>query len=62
MSTNQNNAIVTYQVRPTNAVEPIMKLVVVSKSESKYKNDNTTFILCLYRNQDSREEFLWYWF
>ena len=58
MSTNQNNAIVAYQGRPTNVVEQIMKLVVASKSESKYKNDNTTFILWLYNNQDLREEFL----
>ena len=62
MSTNQNNAIVTYQGRPTNAVEQIMKRVVASKSESKYQNDNTTFILWLYENQDLREEFLQYWF
>ena len=62
MSTNQNNAIVAYQGRPTNDVEQIMKRVVASKSESKYKNDNTTFILWLYDNQDLREEFIHYWF
>ena len=39
-----------------------MKRVVASKSESKYKNDNTTFILWLYENQDLREEFLQDWF
>ena len=57
MLTNHNNAKVAYQVRPTNVVKNIMKCVVVSKSESKYKNDNTTFILWIYGNQDLREEF-----
>ena len=40
----------------------VLKRVVASKSESKYKNDNTTFILLLYNNQDLREEFLQDWF
>ena len=62
MSTNHNNAIVAYQGRPTNVVEQMMKHVVASKSESKYKNDNTTFILWFYGNQDLREEFLQGWF
>ena len=62
MSTNKNNTIVAYQGRPTNVYEKIMKRVVASKSESKYINDNTTFILWLYENQDLREEFLQYWF
>ena len=35
-----------------------MKRVVASKSESKYKNDNTTFILWLYDNQNIIEGFL----
>ena len=35
-----------------------MKRVVASKSDSKYKNDTTTFILWLYDNQDLRGEFL----
>ena len=39
-----------------------MKRVVASKSESKYKNDNTTFILWLYDNQELREEFIQDWF
>ena len=39
-----------------------MKRVVASKSESKYKNENTTFILWLYVNQDLREEFIQDWF
>ena len=55
MSTNQNNAIVTYQGRTTNAFEQMMKRVVASKPESNYINDNTTFILWLYDNQDLRE-------
>ena len=58
MYTNQNNAIFAYQGRQTNVVENIMKRVVASNSELKYKNDNTTFILWLYDNQDLREEFL----
>ena len=62
MSTNHNNAIIAYQGRPTNVVETIMKRVVASKSESKYKNDNTTFILWLYDNQELREDFLQDWF
>ena len=62
MYTNHNNAIVAYQIRPTNVVKQIMKHVVESKSESKYKNDNTTFILWIYKNQDLREEFLRDWF
>ena len=62
MSTNQNNTIIAYQGRPTNVFEKIMKRVVASKSELKYKNDNTTFILWLYKNQDLREEFLQDWF
>ena len=62
MSTNQNNAIFSYQVRPTNVVEQIMKRVVASKSESKYKNYNTTFILWIYDNQDLRQQFLQDWF
>ena len=62
MSTNQNNVIVVYQGRPTNVFEKIMKRVVASKSESKYKNDSTTFILWLYDNQDLRGEFLQDWF
>ena len=62
MSTNQNNAIVDYQGRSTNAAKQIMKRVVASKSESKYKNENTTFILWLYDNQYLREEFLQDWF
>ena len=62
MSKNQNNAIVACQGRPANVVEQIMKRVVASNSESKYKNDNTTFILWLYVNQDLREEFLQDWF
>ena len=61
MSTNQNNVIVVYQGRPTNVFEKIMKRVVASKSESKYKNDSTTFILWLYDNQDLRGEFLQDW-
>ena len=39
-----------------------MKSVVTSKSESKYKNDNTTFILWVYENQYLREYFLQDWF
>ena len=39
-----------------------MKSIVVSKSESKYKNDNTTFILWICYNQYLRGEFLQYWF
>ena len=39
-----------------------MKRVVSSKSESGYKNDNTTFILWIYDNQYLSEEFLQYWF
>ena len=62
MSTNQNNTIIAYQGRPTNVFEKIMKRVVASKSESKYKNDNTTFILWIYDNQYLREEFLQDWF
>ena len=62
MYTNHNNAIVAYQIRPTNVVKQIMKHVVESKSESKYKNDNTTFILWLFDNQDLREEFVQDWF
>ena len=62
MSINKNNAIVANQVRPKNVVEQIMKRVVASKSELKYKNDNTTFILWIYDNQDLREEFLQEWF
>ena len=62
MYKNHNNAIVAYQIRPANDAETIMKHVVESKSESKYKNDNTTFISWLYNNQDLREEFLRYWF
>ena len=62
MSTNQNNAIFAYQGRATNVVKKIMKWVVASKSESKYKNDNTTFILLLYDNQDLKEDFLQDWF
>ena len=62
MSTNQNNTIVAYQGRPTNAVEKITKRVVASKSESKYKNDNTTFILWLFVNQYLRDEFPQDWF
>ena len=54
MSTNQNNAIVVYQGRTNNVVEQIMKHFVASKSESKYINDNTTFILWIYDNQDLR--------
>ena len=62
MSTNQNNTIVAYQGRPTNVVGKNMKRIVASKSESKYKNDNTTFILWLYNNQDLREDFIQDWF
>ena len=62
MPKNQNSSIVAYQVRPTNFVENIMKSVVASKSESKYKNDNTTFILWLYDNQDLIEKLLRDWF
>ena len=62
ISTNQNNAMVTYQSRKTNAAEQIMKCIVASKSESKYKNDNPTFILWLYANQYLSEEFLQCWF
>ena len=47
MSKNQNNAIVAYQGRPANVAEQMMKRVLASKSESKYKNHNTTFILWL---------------
>ena len=36
----------------------VMKRVVASKSESKYKNDNKASILWLYDNQYLREEFL----
>ena len=61
MSTNQNNAIFAYQGWPTNVVEQIMKRIVASESESKYKNYNTTFILWLYENQYLREEFLQDW-
>ena len=62
MSKNQNNTIIAYQIRPTNVAKQIMKRIVASKSESKYKNENTTFILWLYVNQDLREEFLQDWF
>ena len=62
MYTNNSNAIIAYQGRPNNVFEKITKRVVASKSESKYKNDNTTFILWLYDNQDLREEFIHYWF
>ena len=62
MYTNKRNPIVAYQDRPTNVAENIMKHVLASKSESKYKNHNTTFILWLYKNQDLREEFLQDWF
>ena len=62
ISTNQNNAIVAYQGRPTNVYEKVMKRVVESKSESKYKNDDTTFILWLYDNQDLGIFFLHNWF
>ena len=62
MYINQNNSIIDYQGRPTNVAEQIMKRVVVSKSKSKYNNDNSTFILWLYDNQDLREEFLQDWF
>ena len=40
----------------------IMSCIVASKSHSKYKNDNTTFILWLYDDQDLREKFLQDWF
>ena len=62
MYINHNNAIVSYQGRPTNVVKQIMKRIFVSKSELKYKNDNRTFILWLYKNQDLIEEFLQDWF
>ena len=62
MSTNQNTAIVAHQGRPTNVVDQIMKRAVASKSESKYNNYNTTFILWLYDNQYLREDFLQDWF
>ena len=62
MSTNKNNAIVAYQGSTINVVEKIMKRAVASKSESKYKNYNSTFILWLYGNQDLREDFLQDWF
>ena len=62
MSINQNNAIFDYQGRPTNVIEKIMKGVVASKLESKYKNYNITFILELYDSQDLREGFLQDWF
>ena len=62
MSKNHNNAIVSYQGRRNNVVGQIIKRVVASKSESKYKNDNTTFILWIYDNQDLTEEFLQDWF
>ena len=62
MSKNQNNAIVAYQGRPTNVFEKIMKRVVASKSESKYKSDNTTFILWFLENKYLREDFLQDWF
>ena len=39
-----------------------MKSVVASKSESKYKNDNTAFILWICDNQYLRDVFLQYWF
>ena len=58
MSTNKNNTIFAYKGRPTNVSEKITKQVVASKSESKYKNDNTIFILWLYYNQYLREEFI----
>ena len=58
MYTNQNNAIVAYQGRPTNVVEQIMKCVVESKLEYKNKYDNTIFVLWIYENQDSKEDFL----
>ena len=62
MSTNQKNAIVDYQGRPTNVFKQNMNSVVASKSKSKYKNYNTTFILWIYNNQDIREKFLHDWF
>ena len=63
MSKNHNNTIVAYQGRPTNVVGNNMKSVVASKSEPKYNNDNTTFILWLYDNQDLIEKLLqdWFW-
>ena len=39
-----------------------MKWVVASNSKSEYKNDNKTFILWIYNNQDIREKFLHDWF
>ena len=62
MYTNHNNAIVDYQGNPTNVVKEIMKRVGTSKSESKYKNYNTTFVLWLYDNQEFREDFIQDWF
>ena len=58
MPTNQNSSIVAYQGRPTNVVENTMKSVVASKSDSKYKNDNITFILWAFDNKYLREQFL----
>ena len=62
MSKNHNNTIVAYQGKPINVVGNNMKSVAASQSEPKYNDDNTTFILWLYDNQDLIEKLLRDWF
>ena len=70
---SQNNAIMTktlassgvlvaYEGRPTPAVEQIMRNVVVDGSKATYTGLNIQFILWLYDNEETREEFLSDWF
>jgi len=59
--TAQSDALVSYQGRPTNAVENIMRKIVADNSAICYRNSNITFILWIYDNEEIREEFLHDW-
>ena len=61
IANNTQNALIPYQGYPTQAVEQIMKRVVVVNFNVSYCNNNIILLLWLYDNEEYREELLQDW-
>ena len=54
----ESNAIIAYEGRPTAVVEAILSQVVSSGTQTNYSNHNSDLILWIYKKDEWRESLL----
>ena len=58
---NMSQAIVTYEGRPNDVVESILRQVVSSGTQGNYANHNVDLVLWMYEREEWKEELMRYW-